>query len=176
MNREKTRGLLICYTGHGKGKTTAALGSLMRAYGRGFKVIMLQFIKKKGAKFGEHIAAEKLGIEIIPLGDGFTWKSRDLEKDRKLALECWDICRDKILNGDYDMIALDEITYPIKFGWLSVDEILTVIEQRPKWMHIIITGRDADEKLIEAADLVTEMLAVKHHFNDGIRQQPGIER
>ena len=114
----------MCYTGKGKGKTTAALGCLMRAYGRGLKVIMLQFIKKKGSQFGEHIAAEKFGIEIVPLGEGFTWKSENLEKDRKAALDCWAICEDKILNSDYDMIALDEITYPVKFGWLDVDEVL----------------------------------------------------
>ena len=175
MNREKTKGILMCYTGKGKGKTTAAIGSLIRAHGSGLKVIMLQFIKEKGAEFGEHIAARKLGVEIIPLGAGFTWKSRDLEKDRRLALECWDICKARILNGDYDMIILDEITYPIKYGWLSVDEVLKVIRQRPKWMHIIVTGRDAHEKLIEAADMVTEMREVKHPFKTGIKAQKGIE-
>ena len=165
----------MCYTGKGKGKTTAALGCLMRAYGRGLKVIMLQFVKKKGSRFGEHIAAEQLGIEIVPLGEGFTWRSEDIEKDRKAALECWNICKDKILGGHYDMIVLDEITYPIKFDWLDVNEVLSVIAQRPKWMHIIITGRDVDEKIVGAADLVTEMLEVKHHFSKNIRQQPGIE-
>ena len=166
----------MCHTGNGKGKTTAALGCMMRAYGRGLKVIMLQFIKKKGAEFGEHIAARKLGIEIVPLGAGFTWDSRDLEKDRRLALECWAVCKDKILNGDYDMVVLDEITYPLKYGWLDVDEVLDVLHQRPNWMHVIVTGRDAHKKLIEASDLVTEMLEVKHHFDSGIRQQAGIER
>ncbi len=175
MDRESVRGLLMCYTGEGKGKTTAALGCLMRAYGRGLKVIMLQFIKKRGIESGEHIAAKKLGIEILPLGAGFTWNSDDLEKDRRLALEGWQVCKGKILNGNYDMIVLDEITYPVRYGWLDVDEVLGVIRQRPKWMHVIVTGRDAHEKLIEASDLVTEMVAVKHHFNDGIRQQIGIE-
>jgi cob(I)alamin adenosyltransferase len=176
MNRNKTRGLLICYTGNGKGKTTAALGSLMRAHGRGLKVIMLQFIKKRGAEFGEHIAARECGIEIIPLGEGFTWKSENPEIDRKTALECWSICKDKILNSDYDMIVLDEITYPIKYGWLDINEILDVFLQRPKWMHIIVTGRDADKRLLEVADLVTEMTEIKHHFRNGIKQQIGIER
>lgn len=175
MNRERTKGLLMCYTGNGKGKTTAAIGSLVRAYGRGLKVIMFQFIKKKGSEFGEHIAAKKLGIQIVPLGGGFAWKSEDMEKDRILALECWDICKDKILNSDYDMIALDEITYPVRFGWLKVDEVLSVIQQRPKWMHIIITGRDADENLIKAADLVTQMVEVKHHFRNDVPRQLGIE-
>ena len=176
MMRNKVKGLLMCYTGNGKGKTTAALGSMMRAHGRGLKVIMLQFIKKKGAEFGEHIAAKELGIEIIPLGAGFTWDSRNLEEDRRLALEGWEVCKGKILNSDYDIVVLDEITYPIKYGWLSVDEVLGVIQRRPEWMHVIITGRDAHEKLIEASDLVTEMVEVKHHLNNGIRQQLGIER
>ena len=176
MMRNKVKGLLMCYTGNGKGKTTAALGSMMRAHGRGLKVIMLQFIKKKGAEFGEHIAAKELGIEIIPLGAGFTWDSRNLEEDRRLALEGWEVCKGKILNSDYDIVVLDEITYPIKYGWLSVDEVLGVIQRRPEWMHVIITGRDAHEKLIEASDLVTEMVEVKHHLNNGIRQQVGIER
>ena len=175
MDREKTKGLLMCYTGSGKGKTTAAIGSLMRAYGRGLKVIMFQFMKEKGSEFGEHIAAKELGVEIVPLGDGFTWRSEDIEKDTIMALECWDICKDKILNSDYDLIVLDEMTYPITFGWLKADEVLSVIQQRPKWMHIIITGRDANEELIEAADLVTRMMEVKHHFRNDILQQPGIE-
>jgi cob(I)alamin adenosyltransferase len=148
----------------------------MRAYGRGLKVALLQFIKKKNSRFGEHIAAEELGVEIIPLGDGFTWRSDDLEKDRKIALECWEICKDKILNGDYDMIILDEMTYPITFGWLDAKDVLDVIQKRPKWMHVVITGRDAHERIIEAADTVTQMIEIKHHFKSGIKQQMGIER
>ena len=176
MDRENVTGLIMCYTGNGKGKTTAALGSLMRAHGWGLKTIMFQFVKKKGSEFGEHRAAKECGIEVVPLGAGFTWRSKDLEKDRKAATECWETCKAGILGGDYDMIALDEITYPIKYGWLDVDEVLSVFRQRPKWMHIIITGRDAHQKLVEAADLVTEMVNVKHHYKSGIQQQPGIEK
>lgn len=176
MDRENTNGLLICYTGNGKGKTTAALGMLMRAYGHGLKVAMFQFIKKKNSRFGEHITAEKLGVEIIPLGDGFTWNSEDLEKDRCLAIECWEICKDKIQNGDYDIIVLDEITYPITYGWLDVTEVLDVIQKRPKWMHVVITGRNANPQLIQASDTVTEMVEIKHHYKAGIKQQIGIER
>ena len=176
LGRENTRGLLICYTGNGKGKTSAALGTLMRAHGRGLKVAMLQFIKRKNSKFGEHITAEELGVEITPLGDGFSWCSEDLEKDRLFALECWETCKDKILNGDYDMIILDEITYPITFGWLDAGDVLGIIQKRPKWMHVIITGRDANEQLIQASDTVTEMLEIKHHYKSGIKQQLGIER
>ncbi len=176
MDRENTTGLLICYTGNGKGKTSAALGTMMRAHGHGLKVAMFQFIKKKNSRFGEHITAEELGIEIVPLGDGFTWRSEDLEKDRNSALECWGVCKEKILNGDYDMIILDEITYPITFGWLDVSEVLDIIQRRPKWMHVVITGRNANPQLIQASDTVTEMVEVKHHFKSGIKQQLGIER
>ncbi|MBD3183849.1 cob(I)yrinic acid a,c-diamide adenosyltransferase [Candidatus Poribacteria bacterium] len=166
----------MCFTGKGKGKTTAALGAMMRAYGRGLKVIMLQFIKKEGVEFGEHISARKLGFEIIPLGAGFTWKSKDIEKDRITSLKCWEMCKDKILNSDYDLIVLDEITYPIKYNWLDINEVLDTLQNKPKWMHIILTGRDAHEKLLSKCDLVTEMLEVNHHFKNGIRQQIGIEK
>ena len=121
MSTEKneTTGLFILNTGNGKGKTTAALGTLMRAYGRGMKVIMLQFIKRKDRKFGEHIAAERMGVEIVPLGNGFTWRSSDAEKDRQFAQECWEICQDKLLNSDYDVVILDELTYALTYHWLS---------------------------------------------------------
>lgn len=173
--RDKRIGLFILNTGNGKGKTTAALGTLMRAYGRGMKVIMLQFIKRKGSKFGEHIAAEKIGVEIVPLGDGFAWQSDDTTKDCQFARECWRICRDKLLNGDYDVVILDELTYALTYQWLSAEEVLTAIAHRPRWMHVVVTGRDAIPALVDAADIVTEMMEVKHPFKQGIRGQMGIE-
>ncbi len=165
----------MVYTGNGKGKTTAALGTLMRAYGRNMKIVMLQFIKGKGMRLGEHIAAERMGVEIIPLGNGFTWHLKEREKDRQLALECWAVCMDKILNGGYDIVILDELTYAIEYGWLSVSEVLDVLKMRPKWMHIVVTGRNAQPALVAAADMVTEMIEMKHHFNNGIAGQKGIE-
>ena len=173
--RDERTGLFILNTGNGKGKTTAALGVLMRAYGRDMKVIMLQFIKRRGSRFGEHLAAEKMGVEIVPLGDGFTWRSDDIEKDRQLARECWEICQDKILNSDYDVVILDELTYALTYRWLSVDEVLTTIALRPRWMHVVVTGRDAVPALVEAADIVTEMLEIRHSFKKGIPGQIGIE-
>ncbi len=174
-SRKETKGLLMCFTGNGKGKTTAALGSLMRAYGRGLKVVMLQFIKKAGAEFGEHITAKKLGVEVIPLGDGFTWKSEDIMRDQKYARDCWNICKNKILSGEYDMVILDEITYPLIFNWLDTNEVLDVIRQRPEWVHVIITGRNANDQIIEAADMVTEMMEIKHHYRNKVPQQFGVE-
>jgi cob(I)alamin adenosyltransferase len=167
--------LVILYTGNGKGKTTAALGMMLRAWGRGMKVCMLSFIKAQTSNYGEERAARKLGIELIPLGGGFTWLSKDLEKDKALARECWDLCKQKIGSGEYDVVVLDEITYPITYGWLDVDEVIETLRGRPEGLHVVLTGRDANEKLIEFADLVTEMREVKHPFKAGIKAQPGVD-
>ena len=169
------RGLLIVNTGHGKGKTTAALGLLFRALGRDFKAIMLQFIKSKKHIYGEHIMAERLGIEIRPLGDGFTWESKNIEHDKSLAEECWRECRDVIESGGHDIVILDELTYPLKYGWLSTEKVLEVLQNRNKNMHIVVTGRDAPKELIEAADLVSDIQVIKHPFKSGVRAQLGIE-
>lgn len=169
------RGLVIVNTGDGKGKTTAALGVLLRAWGRGMRVCMLQFIKARTANFGEERAARKLGVEMIPLGDGFTWTSQDIAKDRTLAREGWALCREKILGGGYDIVILDEITYCFTFGWLDLDEVLAVLRERPASQHVILTGRDAPQGLIDFADLVTEMRAIKHPYQAGVKAQRGIE-
>ncbi len=175
MPVKKRKPLVIVYTGNGKGKTTAALGMLLRAWGRGMKVCMLSFIKHESANFGEERAARKLGVEMIPLGGGFTWLSKDIEKDKALARRCWGLCSEKIVSGQYDIVILDEITYPITYGWLDVDEVITTLRDRPPNQHIVITGREAHEKLIEFADLVTEMREIKHPFTSGIKAQPGVD-
>lgn len=169
------RGLVMINTGNGKGKTTAALGLLFRALGRDFRVAMFQFIKSRENKYGEHLMAGRLGVEIIPLGDGFTWESKTIEHDKALAAEGWQRCRERIEAGDADIVILDELTYIINFGWLPVEEVLDVLKRRDPQMHIVITGRDAPAELIEAADLVTEMKEIKHPFNQGIVAQTGIE-
>jgi cob(I)alamin adenosyltransferase len=175
MTTPKRPALTIIYTGHGKGKTTAALGMLFRAWGRGMKVCMLSFIKHETANFGEERAAHKLDIEIIPLGAGFTWLSKDIEKDKALAQKGWALCKEKITSDDYDIVILDEITYPLTYGWLDVDEVLETLRNRPEGLHVVITGRDAPEALIEYADLVTEMREVKHPLQEGIKAQPGVD-
>ncbi len=169
------KGLVIVNTGTGKGKTTAALGLLLRAWGRTMRVVMLQFIKEKGAKWGEIQAAGRLGMEIIPLGGGFTWESTNIEHDRALAREGWAECRARIESGDYDIVILDEMTYCFRFGWLDLEEVLDVLRRRRPDMHIVITGRDAPEGLIEYADLVTEMREIKHPYKQGVKAQKGIE-
>jgi cob(I)alamin adenosyltransferase len=175
MPAEKRKALVVVYTGNGKGKTTAALGMLLRAWGRGMKVVMLSFIKAETSNYGEERAARRLGIEMIPLGGGFTWLSKDLDKDRALAQRCWALCKQKIDSGDYDIVVLDEITYPLNFGWLDLDEVIETLERRPKDLHVVLTGRDAPRRLIDYADLVTEMREVKHPFNAGIKAQPGVD-
>lgn len=171
----KRKSLVLVYTGNGKGKTTAALGALFRAWGRGWNCIVLQFIKSKTSNYGEHRAARKLGIAMIPLGDGFTWLSKDIEHDKALARECWNLCLEKLNSGNYDLVILDELTYPLIYGWLPLDEVIQALRDRPQRTNVIITGRDAPQELIDFADLVTEMREVKHPYQVGIKAQPGID-
>lgn len=170
------RGLVIVNTGDGKGKTTAALGVLFRAWGRDFNVRMFQFIKHSTARFGEHRAAERIGLPIESLGDGFTWLSKDMDETTALAVAQWERCKQAILAGEEDLIVLDEFTYAMHYEWVAVSDVIETLKQRPEAMHVIITGRYAPQELIDYADLVTEMTLIKHPFEDqGIKAQPGIE-
>ncbi len=171
----KKHPLVLLYTGNGKGKTTSALGVTMRAWGRAWNICWLQFIKARTSHYGETRAAERMGIEMIPLGDGFTWLSKDINKDIALARECWELAREKIDSARYDLVVLDEITYPISYGWLDVDAVIETLRNRPHDVDIIMTGRDAVPELVEFADLVTEMTEVKHPYQQGIKAQPGID-
>ncbi len=169
------RGLIIVNTGDGKGKTTAALGLAVRAKGRGLRVKIYQFMKHELAQFGEHRSLEKLGIPVEGLGDGFSWTSQDLSHSAKLALEGWERAKLEILSGDWDMIVLDEVTYPVHFGWVELEVILSTLRARPEHVHVILTGRGAPQPLIDLADTVSEIKAVKHAFDSGIPAQRGIE-
>ncbi|HKQ51710.1 MAG TPA: cob(I)yrinic acid a,c-diamide adenosyltransferase [Pyrinomonadaceae bacterium] len=176
--QEKTRGLLMVNTGNGKGKTTCALGLLMRAAGRGLNCCMVQFMKSRNDRYGEHESCEKLGIEVHTMGDGFTWDTKDPEQDRKTARETWALCVEKLRSKDYDLLVFDELVYVLSYGMLPTEEVLAEFAaaraEQPA-LHIVVTGRDAPASLVEAADLVTEMREVKHPFNAGIRAQQGIE-
>jgi cob(I)alamin adenosyltransferase len=169
------KGLMIVYTGKGKGKTTAAMGLLLRAWGQGLRICMLQFIKARTANWGEERAARKMGIEMIPLGDGFTWLSDNIENDKALARQGWELCRQKILSGNYDLIVLDEMTYVFKYGWLPWEEVRDTFDSRPAGMHIVVTGRYAPAELVAYADTVSEIAEVKHHYHAGVKAQKGIE-
>ncbi|CAN5568435.1 cob(I)yrinic acid a,c-diamide adenosyltransferase [soil metagenome] len=179
--RENTKGLLMLNTGDGKGKTTAAIGVLVRAAGREMNCCMIQFMKSKTDRYGEHESFDKLGIEVHTMGDGFTWDTNDKSQDIKTSEETWALCADKMRNGDYDVLVFDELLYVLSYGFLDIDaviaEIREVREKQPH-LHLILTGRNVDnalEKMIEEADLVTEMKEIKHPFNAGIFAQQGIE-
>lgn len=170
------QGLVIINTGHGKGKTTAALGQAVRAAGQGLKVCIVQFIKGQG-KTGEALAfaaAFPGQIELHLTGTGFTWQ-QDKETVKAAALAGWNLAREKIASDAYDLIVLDELTYLIGLGILDEDEVIALFRARPQRLHLVITGRDASPGLIEYADLVTEMRAIKHPFQKGIKAQKGIE-
>jgi cob(I)alamin adenosyltransferase len=171
------KGLVIVNTGKGKGKTTAALGMLIRAWGRDMNVGVVQFIKHEKARFGEIKAAERMNIDWISTGDGFTWTSQDMDETEAKAIHGWQLAQERIVSGNYDLLILDEFTYTLHFEWLDTSEVITWLKaNKPPMLHLIITGRYAPEDLIEYADLVTEMRAIKHPYEEqGIKAQPGIE-
>jgi cob(I)alamin adenosyltransferase len=195
------RGIVIVNTGDGKGKSPAAFGLALRAHGRGKAVKIFQFMKVPSARFGEHRAFEQLeafrpapgrpkqddgplgGLEpqatwgpmLEGLGDGFSWKSQDLEHSAQLARDGWQKARAAILSGDHFMVTLDEITYPLIYGWLPLDDVLETLRTRPSHVHVVLTGRRCPPEIIELADTVTEMTLIKHAFKAGIPAQRGIE-
>ena len=169
------RGLVIVHTGDGKGKSTAAFGLALRAHGRGKPVRIYQFMKVPSARFGEHRMFEQLGVPIEGLGDGFSWKSRDLEHSAQLARDGWQRAEAAIRSGAHFLVVLDEITYPLRYGWLPLDPVLQALRERPPQVHVVLTGRNAPAELIELADTVTEMSLVKHHYRAGVPAQRGIE-
>ncbi|MBA3772546.1 MAG: cob(I)yrinic acid a,c-diamide adenosyltransferase [Ramlibacter sp.] len=169
------RGLVIVNTGDGKGKSTAAFGLALRAHGRGKAVKIYQFMKVPTARFGEHRMFEHIGIPIEGLGDGFSWKSQDLEHSAQLARNGWERAKAAILGGEFFLIVLDEITYPLIYGWLPLEDVLNTLAHRPAQVHVCLTGRRCPSEIVELADTVTEMTKVKHAFNAGVPAQRGIE-
>jgi cob(I)alamin adenosyltransferase len=169
------RGLVIVHTGDGKGKSTAAFGLALRAHGRGKAVKIYQFMKVPSARFGEHRMFEQLGVPIEGLGDGFSWKSRDLEHSAQLARDGWAKAEATIRSGSHFLVVLDEIMYPLRYGWLDLEAVLTCLRERPADVHVVLTGRGAPAELIAIADTVTEMTMIKHHFKAGVPAQRGIE-
>ncbi len=167
--------LLLVNTGDGKGKSTAAFGTAIRAVARGWKVGVVQFLKSGEWHVGEEAIGKQLGIDWWALGDGFTWDSEDIEESEAIAREAWAVAKDKIGSGEYDLLILDEITYPINWGWIALDNVLEAIATRPDNVNLILTGRDAPGGLIEAADTVTEMVNVKHAFDRGVMARRGID-
>ena len=170
------KGLVIVHTGAGKGKSTAALGMALRMMGHGMKVSIIQFIK--GAMdTGEQAIFDAFPdlVEMRPMGEGFTWDTQDRQRDIEKVREAWEACKARIMDPDWKMVICDELNIAIRYDYLPVDEVLEFLAQKPDDTHVIITGRNAHERLIEAADLVTEMGLVKHPFRAGVKAQAGIE-
>ena len=175
------KGLLIVHTGKGKGKSTAAFGLVMRALGRGFPIGVVQFVKGKW-ETGERAVLEKFPdlVTMRTMGEGFTWDTQDRQRDIAAARQAWAVAKEMIAacrgpDPAYRMILLDELNIVLRYGYLDIDEVVDVLANRPPDLHVIVTGRNAKEPLIEAADLVTEMTMVKHPFRAGVKAQPGIE-
>ena len=174
-NREK--GLIIVNTGNGKGKTTAALGMVMRSLGHGYKVAIIQFIKGAWEPAEKEVLSKwQEQLEFHAMGEGFTWETQDRERDIKKAIAAWEKGLEYILNPEYKLVLLDEINVALKLGYLDVETIIAGLKQKPADSHVILTGRGAPAALIEQADLVTEMTLVKHPFREqGVKAQAGIE-
>lgn len=176
MPNNNKKGLILINTGEGKGKSTAAIGTMFRAWGAGLRVCMLQYLKNEGGSWGEVKAARKIGIDWIATGDGFTWTSKDMDETAARAVHGWAVAQEKIASGEYDLIVLDEFTYPLKFGWLDTGAVIDWLRaNKPPAMHLIITGRDAPPELVAYADLVSEVIKIKHPYDEGIKAQRGIE-
>jgi len=170
------KGLLIVHTGKGKGKTTAALGMVVRAIGHGKKVGVVQFVK--GAMTtGEKVVFDAFParIELKPMGEGFTWNTQDRSRDIALARAAWDEVKRMVADPDYAMVLADELNIVLRYDYLPLDEVLAVLTGKDAMKHVVVTGRNAPEALIEAADLVTEMTMIKHPFRSGVKAQAGIE-
>jgi cob(I)alamin adenosyltransferase len=174
--RENRQGLILVLTGDGKGKSSSAFGMVFRAAAWGMRVCVIQFIKGRW-KTGEQKAAGRFDtVEWHVLGDGFTWDTRNPEQDAATARDIWELCKAKVRSGDYDLVVFDEINYCCSYGWLSGEEIATFLsEERPPWMHVILTGRDAAPEVMAVAHTVTEMRKIKHAFDQGIPAAQGIE-
>ena len=166
---------VLVNTGHGKGKSSAAFGMMGRAWARGWDVAVVQFVKGGKWQVGEKKLADHLGIEWHTLGDGFTWESQDLDESASKNRHAFDVARDKLSCGRYDMVILDEITYTVTYGWVAVEDVVAAIAGRHPRTNVVVTGRDAAPELVALADTVTEMLPVKHAFQQGIRARKGIE-
>lgn len=173
--RERLPSRVLVHTGDGKGKTSAAMGVVMRAVARGWRVSIVQFVKDGRWKTGEEASGRKLGAEWWSIGDGFTWDSTDMDRTEAIAREAWSAARDLILAGAHELVVLDEITYPMNWGWIDSSEVVETIRGRPQQVNVVATGRDAPAALCAVADTVTEMASVKHAFDMGIGAMRGIE-
>jgi cob(I)alamin adenosyltransferase len=170
------RGLIIVHTGKGKGKTTAAMGMAMRCVGHGMKVGIVQFVKGVWETGERRVLAAFPELCVMQaMGEGFTWDTQDLQRDRAAARRAFDAAKAMIADSSFRMVILDEMNIVLRYGYLPLDEVLQTLREKPRDVHIVVTGRNAKEELIEIADLVTEMTLVKHPFRGGVKAQAGVE-
>ncbi|HLU52718.1 MAG TPA: cob(I)yrinic acid a,c-diamide adenosyltransferase [Acidimicrobiia bacterium] len=167
--------LVIVNTGDGKGKSTAAFGTMIRALARGWRVAVVQFLKSGDWKVGEEKIARQLGVDWFAIGDGFTWESEDMEESQAIAVEAWSKASRIISAGEHHLVILDEVTYPMNWGWIETADVVAAIEERPDHVNVICTGRDAPDELVAIAHTVTEMRNVKHAYDQGIMAKRGID-
>jgi cob(I)alamin adenosyltransferase len=174
--KTEERGLLIVHTGKGKGKSTAAFGMVFRAIGHGYKVGIVQFVKGAWGT-GERDVLENFSelVTIRAMGEGFTWDTQDRQRDIAAARTAWKAAREMIADPSYKMVLLDELNIVLRYEYLPLEEVVEALRNKPRDLHVIVTGRNAKDELIEAADLVTEMTEIKHPFRSGVKAQPGIE-
>jgi len=171
----RTQGLLLVHTGNGKGKSSAAFGMIARALGHGLRVGVAQFIKGRSDTGEEAFFRSQPHVDWHVLGEGYTWDTQNLERDTATAQRGWVIAQNMLRDPAIELVVLDELTYPIKFGWLDMATVLNDLKNRPAMQHVIITGRGAPDALCQLADTVTEMTDIKHAFRSGIQAQKGID-
>ena len=167
--------LVLVNTGHGKGKSTAAFGTLLRSRARDWPTAVVQFLKSGKWRTGEEAMLRQLGVEWFSAGDGFSWESKDLDESRAKAVAAWQFSKDLIATGGHRMIMLDEISYPMNWGWIDTEDVARTLRDRPEDVSVFLTGREMPQAVIDVADTVTEMVPVKHAFQDGIRARRGID-
>lgn len=172
---DQEKGLLLIHTGNGKGKSSAAFGMVVRALGHGMRVAVAQFIKGRSDTGEAAFLSQQANVTWLVLGEGFTWDTQDLARDTETARRGWAKAREFLQDPSIDLVVLDELTYPINYGWLDLVTILEDLEKRPPMQHVIITGRNAPDALCEAANTVTEFRNIKHAFYSGIKAQRGID-
>lgn len=173
--RERAPSVLIVNTGDGKGKSSSAFGVMLRAVARDWKVAVVQFLKSGDWHTGEEKMGRQLGVDWWTLGEGFTWDSDNLSQDEAVAQQAWQHAKEIIGSGQYRLVILDEITYPMNWGWIDAAEVVAVLRDRPERVNIVATGRDASAELMAAADTVSQVQSVKHAYEQGIMAQAGLD-
>jgi len=172
---DQDKGLLLVLTGNGKGKSSSAFGMVARALGHGMKVGVAQFIKGCNDTGEESFFRDQPNVVWHVLGEGFTWETQNLARDTETAQRGWSVVQEMLKDPSLDFVVLDELTYPIKYGWLELETVLSDLKNRPTMQHVVITGRAAPQALCDAADTVTEMQDVKHAYRAGVRAQKGVD-